>query len=402
MVRLSVFLISGLLLLSAPGAFEMKEADLKVGGYVDGGRFQLADSAVDGEVLNRMGARWHIDKQVDENWSILADLHWMFWRNQATDVEAFHIAGLKFDSDVQGAFSYMNGVHRMKAGLYEFKYNPDSKNLGEYLLRAEAYPTIVENSQGKDLMSASFSRVAGIEYGTRHDLFRHRGLLYAEQYNVPVNDLSLAYLAAVGPEKAEAELGVSYHRFVRLGEKMNDGTLDPALKAYVKSQGLEARAVKVSLRGRVEITESFKLYGEAALLGLKSDSLYYKDVMQRVPMMAGVDIPTAGFLNTLSLEVEYFKNPYDDKKYLMKDASGSKFSPLPMIPDYQNLPSNTRDDWKWSVLVHKAMNNWLDLKIRFASDHLRLKNWDGDYESGAPMTKSIKDWYFLARIEYHN
>lgn len=393
---------------AAPAASDLSDLDFKVGGYVDGGRFQLADSSVNGEIINRMGAKWDIAKSFNDNWSAMASLHWMFWRNQATDIAAFHIAGLKFDSDVQGAFAYESGMHRVKIGLYEFKYNPDSKNLGEYLLRTEAYPTIIESSQGKDLLAASNSRVAGVEYGTVHETFRHKALLYAEQHNVPVNDLSMAYLAAVGPERAELGLGVAYHRFAKLGDQMNDGTLDPALKAYIKRQGLDTRAVKLIARGRLDLGAmldmqgSFKVYGEAALLGLKSDSLYYKNVMQRVPLMAGLDIPTAGILNTLSIEVQYFKNPYLDKKYLLIDGSGSKFSPLPLIDDYQDLPNYSKDDWKWSVMMHKALNNWIDVKLRLASDHLRLRNWNGDYEGGAPLTRDAKDWYLLARIEYHN
>lgn len=412
MGRLSVFLFSGLVSLASVSAFEVSELDMKVGGYFDGGRFQIADTNFNGEVLNRMGVKWALDKDLDENWSILASLHWMFWRNQATDLALFHIVGLKFDSDVQGSLAYRSGAHRLRLGLYEFKYNPDSKDLGEYLLRSEAYPTIIENSQGKDLLAPAYSRVAGVQYGVEYPLFRTTALAYAEQYNIPVNDVSFAFLADAGPRQAEVGFGAALHRQFRFGKATNVTNLEPGLKQYVEDQGLTTQAVKLMVRGRLdfgamlEMEDNFKLYGEAALLGLKNDTLYYKDRMQRVPLMAGVEVPTYGILSMLSFEVEYFKNPYYGRKYSISDATGSRFSPLPNLnlDEYsiQKMPNITEDDVKWSLYIHKALNRWIDVKARFASDHLRLLNWDGDFASGDPMTKEAGDWYFLARIEYHN
>lgn len=381
--------------------------DLRVDGYVDGGRFQVEDTLVDGEILSRMGAKWFVNKDIDENWSVLANLHWMWWRNQATDVQLNHVTRIKFDADLQGALKYQDERNRFRVGLYEFKYNPDSKNLGEYLLRSGAYPTILENAQGKDLMSLSHNKVMGVEYGLGFTHFRQTALVYLEQSSVPVNDLSAAYFAAVGPQKAELELGVSYSRFLQTGTPMKDDNLGSAQRQYIKDQGLVFKSVRLSLRGRLDFAaimeseNSFKLYGEVALLGLKNDSLYYKKMMERVPMMVGLDIPTWGFLDLLSFEFEYFANPYLDKKYGVGDATGSKFSPLPSLPDYSDLPNYTRDDMKWSLYLHKSLNKWVDLKLRAANDHLRLLDWEGDYHF-QPLTLSPKDWYLLARFEFHN
>jgi hypothetical protein len=170
--------------------------------------------------------------------------------------------------------------------------------------------------------------------------------------------------------------------------------------------------VKLSLRGRLDFgmltrgEPGFTVYAEAAMLGLKNDSLFYKEPMQRIPLMAGVDLPTFGLFNVLSAEVEYLKNPYYGRKYSIADATGSTASPLPNLnpDDYLpgKAPSYTKDDVKWSLYAHKSLNKWLDLKGRVASDHLRLLGWDGDFTSGAPMTRKTGDWYCLLRIEYHN
>jgi hypothetical protein len=122
--------------------------------------------------------------------------------------------------------------------------------------------------------------------------------------------------------------------------------------------------------------------------------------------MAGIDLPTLGLLDLFSIEAEWFRNPYHGRKYSINDASGSKFSPLPSLNsdeyDVRRIPNDTQDDLKWSVLVQRSLNKWINVKARIASDHMRLLNWDGDVTSGEPMTKKTGDWYFLARIEYHN
>lgn len=378
--------------------------DLRVGGYTDFGRFQLSGPG-DGEIVSRVGARWGIDKAVNDNFSFMAKLDWLFWRNQATDIAAFWIAGLKFDADVQAALTYDFGNQQVKGGLYDFKYNPDSRNLGEYLLRSEAYPTLLESSQGKDLLADSHTRVAGIEYGrTESAVFSHKVLVYAEQFSDPVYDFSAAYLATLGAPSAQVGAGVAWHRFAKGDKDRDEGSGNAQRDAYIKREGLTTEALKFSVRGRVDfgpmmgLQEKFALYGEVALLGLKSDSLFYTDITERMPMMAGLSLPTGGILTELAVEAEYFKNPYYEQRYLI--ASGT--NPLPMLPDYSDLPNYTKDDWRWSVLVHRAVNPWLDLKLRLASDHLRLRNWNGDYEGGRPMTAKSGDWYFLARVEFHN
>ena len=406
-----IAMLSAFFFASATYAMELKEEDLKVEGYVDNGRFQLKDTIKNGEIVSRMGSKWSFNKPMDEHWLVMAKLHWMFWRNEATDLALFHIAGLKFDADLEGAISYQNGVNGIKFGLYEFKYNPDSKNLGEYLLRSEAYPTIIENSQGKDLLTYSSSRIAGLQYNLNFPLFRQTALIYAEQYSVPVNDVSLAYLAAIGTEHAELQFGAALHRQFRFGKPIKVTSLDQYRKDYIQSQGLSTQAIKLSLRAHLDVEilsrreQNFTLYGEAALLGLKNDSLFYKKPMQRLPIMVGVDIPTGEFLNVLSIETEYFKNPYYDRKYPSADASGSNFSPLPSLSSDEytggRIPNFTKDDWKWSIFANKKLNNWIDVKGRVASDHLRLRSWDGDL-GGLPLTQGLGDFYFLLQIEYHN
>lgn len=382
--------------------------DLRVGGYVDRGRFQLHDSSADGETVNRLGAVWGMEKALGESWTGRFRLQWMFWRNQATDQGLFHIAGLKFDSDMQGSLAWRSGPWHARGGLYDFKYNSDARHLGEYLLRSEAYPTILESAQMKDLFAPAAARVAGLEAGHSLPLLRQTALVYAEQGTIPVHDVSLVYLAAAGAEAAELGFGISWHRLWKLGKPVNSTVLSEDLREYVRRQGLDSRAVKLSLRGRLDLASlagwkrPLVFYGEAALLGLKSDSLYYRDPVQRAPVMAGLELPGFCLLDGLAAEVEYLANPYLGRKYLISDATGSNHSPLPWLDDYTVLPRNRRDDWRWGLHLSRRLGPWMEAKARVASDHLRMLDWSGDYVSGEPLTRSTRDWYFLLRIDFHN
>src|SRR5690606_35616763 len=46
----------------------------------------------------------------------------------------------------------------------------------------------------------------------------------------------------------------------------------------------------------------FKLYSEVALLGVEDQPFYYEDKLERLPVMAGIRLPTFGLLDRLSVE----------------------------------------------------------------------------------------------------
>lgn len=402
--------LAGLALIGKALAMNPDSLDWKVGGFVDAGRFQLTDTGSTGELQNFLGATWNVGYHINENWTANADVLWLFWRQKLHDTHLFHVTGLKFASDMKGWLDYQSGIHRVRLGVYDFKYNPDSKNLGEYLLRSTAYPTILESAQGKDKLAYSFNRVLGTEYGVDFPMFRARALLYAEQYRIPVNDVMPALFVAAGPKYAEIEAGAVLDRQWMFGKQMVTQITEKD-SAYISSQGLTRKATKLMLRGRLDFagltgfSPKFMptLYAEAALLGLKNDSSYYKKMIERMPVMFGIDMPTGPVLDVLSLEVEYLKNPYLDRKYNIGDGGGSNASPLPNLfdVDQDKLPFK-RDDWRWSVFFRKSMTPWFDIEGRVASDHQRLVIFDGEYVSGRPMTELSKDYYFLLRISYHN
>ena len=57
-------------------------------------------------------------------------------------------------------------------------------------------------------------------------------------------------------------------------------------------------------------SSTFKLYGEGIVLGLKDYPTFYTNIMDRVVLMAGIEVPTFGILDMLSFEYERSTNPY--------------------------------------------------------------------------------------------
>lgn len=145
---------------------------------------------------------------------------------------------------------------------------------------------------------------------------------------------------------------------------------------------------------------SFKIYGEAALLGIKDYPYYYERKSERMPKMVGLNVPTLGLLDLLSLEVEHHKSRFPN-------TIGSAFQgQLPFPIHYQENPlrydfdssSFQQDDWKWSVYARRKLLPGVTVYAQAARDHLRHFNF-GAEPGRSPSTDKPGDWYYVARLE---
>ena len=79
----------------------------------------------------------------------------------------------------------------IEAGYFPYKYNPEVRNLGEYLFRTYCYPAVMINQ-----FDRTFTELLGIRVGnTVGGIFHHDLIFYSETKLYPYNDFSLAYLA---------------------------------------------------------------------------------------------------------------------------------------------------------------------------------------------------------------
>jgi hypothetical protein len=148
--------------------------------------------------------------------------------------------------------------------------------------------------------------------------------------------------------------------------------------------------------------DAFKLYGELALLGVKNQPFYYEKKSERMPVMAGVNIPTFKLLDMLSFEMEYLKSRFRNNHNVVFN----KKWPLPMPNTeenpavYDNLPELTKDDWKWSLYARKTLTEGMNLTFQAASDHQRPIGFEyGPFLADFPATEFSSDWYYVLRVE---
>lgn len=382
----------------------------------------------------------------------------------------------------------------LRIGYFPYKYNPDAKNLGEYLFRAGAYPTFAITGGWAITDNASI-RAQGIEFSLNQldgDL-KHSFLITNERDFRPAGDFTPSYLVEYTKGPIQIGGGVAlYHWFPIKEERTNPRTINTAyytfdnLPAYdavhpetgdtvsfaanrrtLASYGdvqtiarelghswsandvvdsmaaiynmstgyYETKAVKLMGRASFSVQKLFpmdflnpndlKVYGEIALLGVENYPGMYEKRTERMPIMAGINLPTFRLLDMLAVEVEYFRNTNPD------DMGAQQLWELPAYhwntPNTGNLTggssglavereygvpggysllfrdpnANRRDDWKWSVYAMKEIITGVSLRAQVANDHFRAQDANvTGYWTGPSMTRTPKDWYYVVAVTF--
>ncbi len=151
----------------------------------------------------------------------------------------------------------------------------------------------------------------------------------------------------------------------------------------------------------------FKLYTEVALLGVSNQPFYYEHRDERMPMMAGISLPTFGLFDKLALEAEYHKSRFENTVGLVYDRE----LPLPLNAEADN-PYNfsdsavaadekafSKDDWHWSVYASRRLGEGVNFYGQVASDYLR--HFGPEVKpTNRPATLRPQDWYYVMRLEF--
>jgi len=198
----------------------------------------------------------------------------------------------------------------------------------------------------------------------------------------------------------------------------------------------------------------FKLYGELAVLGTKNYGTVYNDITQRIPVTVGFNLPTFGWLDLFSLEVEWYGAKYRNSLGKMgnyNSLSQPGLFPRPVLPpqpvpspipvsyqdhfggngpcglgvplpcmdtlgrfisisdtvqikgtarDVENL---TADNWKWSLYFEKTLHNHISFTAQVANDHFRPRPSAVVLDEQGGMAEAFtspKDWYYMFRLGY--
>jgi hypothetical protein len=353
-----------------------------------------------------------------------------------------------------------NNVFQIEFGYFPFKYNPQSTNLGEYLFRSNCYPSLIVS--GFENSYIDKPKIGGLHLGyllNTFGVFKQDLLVNTELDIYPLHDINLTYIAAYTPHpivtigagvqaarlivmdrlKTAPGLDTNFHPVVdQWVGYVKPGTTDTTLYTFAGTK-LMARGT-LDLKACIELftgrlnhfgTDDLKLYGEAALLGVRDYPGWYEHARQRTPVMAGLNLPNHVFWGVVpsivgcfwpalnrfldiispdvfSVELEQFKNPYwNSQEFIWKSQS-----PVPYIgssagsdfASWADSLAKTDDDLKWSIYASKKIGKFLRISAQAASDHTP-RNW---YTPGPPsfvkytdMVPRTRDWYYMMRVSYY-
>ncbi len=185
-------------------------------------------------------------------------------------------------------------------------------------------------------------------------------------------------------------------------DSVHNGQLNPQMHT------LTAQAIKPVLyfsfdpksliRSNLLGPKDLVLYGEAAVLGVKSYPVYYTDIWRRIPIMLGFNAPTFKLLDVLSIEVEYYGSRWLPT-YISPAVPAYNAIPVPFFNASPYYPSDwDKDNWKWSVYAERSLTSGITLSGQVASDHARTWDWVTFGKTPWEMYTSPSQWYWALKL----
>lgn len=434
---------------------------LHIGTSIDVGqivRGKLDQERLDMQMIQRTGVMLTQAVTVRERLTVRVGVGGLFWYSLPEDQTLPHRRTTKFGPGVgeaQGLLAVGDAEKpwmRLQFGLFPYKYNPDSRNLGEYLLRSGTYPGYLVTG-GWNIIGSSAYMALGLRAHMSHldGLIQQDFLLPMERDVEPNGDFSPAYIATVNQDGAftvGAGIQLAHYLTFQSGRLAPDGptfdqgplnrfkgdsvVLDTATTGYenftfkgIKLMGRASFNPQAILESDWLGPQDLKIYAEAAVLGVKDYAYYYDDILSRIPVMVGINLPTFKLLDALSVEAEYRRTDFPNSIawsfesslptwYLEPDPSiKAKFDrdnptgpdDIPKTPGYADIikyydkTTYRREGIKWSVYARKALATGLHLHAQAASDHMRGITFN-PYPDRRPLTRTPGDWYYLLRLEF--
>lgn len=348
-----------------------------------------------------------------------------------------------------------------KLGYFPVKYS-NSRNLGEYLFRTGTYPGYVVTGNGYTAVNASSATVLGTQWSYfTSSGFSHEFFFTSERQTYPLHDFSLTYLTKYSGEFVNVGLGIQFDRLIpvtpsvttpkttkngvfhyqnrqysanpdyyRLKAKAaylnNDSALGDLYTAdyrlidsltvfwednpgtrppmeWLTFKGIKPLAMlafdfKSLFGGEIFRNDEMILYTEAVLMGWKNQPIYYENRMDRLVMMAGINLPTFGLLDNLNLEVERWTSPYANGYTNAREGN------VP-LPDFSYSPLTGYDpkDWKddnfkWSIFLNRRIIDGFYLQAQAASDHLRGRRSNRVVSENSLLVDK-SNWYYAFRLQ---
>jgi hypothetical protein len=304
----------------------------------------------------------------------------------------------------------------VESGLFQYNFNPDIKNLGNYLYRGMAYPLYLETKLDYpwyDMMGIR-TECSLLDKQVKVGLIVNSNIAHA-----PFFDFSLAFTGSYTlPNKAlEIGAGLCLDRLMSVSSAATDGRSFYGTPGYDSSWTL--RSTKLDTRLVLDIKPFFgnpsfmgaqdaKIYAEAAILGFKDpkyyiDSTFSSTLMHRLPILFGVNFPVFKVLDVFSFEFEWFGSPYPNDWW-----GGIDGAPSPM--PYYDLSSfdtswvnnyKTGDNIKWTLYAKKSISKF-DIVGIMANDHTVYETYSAETHPNTEQSlRRGKNWHWYLKLQYN-
>jgi hypothetical protein len=304
----------------------------------------------------------------------------------------------------------------LSLGVMPYKYNPEVRNLGEFMFRSGTYPFFLINNFNFPLARLTGLRL-NFTYGSEALSVCADQFALIERDLPPLNDISFA--TAVGAKIlniVDVGAAVNFARAIPVNSTLTsskngiyvDTSAGYPDTGYYTFQGTKVmarmtvdpfgmlRSDKESIIGELLGENGGKIYGEWAIIGLKNypasfetldfvgldpkNPWGYTKISERMPWMAGINLPMWKLLDVCAFEVEKYPAPYPNDYY---QACYNQVIPVPtFVHMYRTPPNGTpgydsaayaADRWYWSLYIKKKLLNHFSIIGQVARDHMR---WD--------------------------
>jgi hypothetical protein len=361
-----------------------------------------------------------------------------FNQTERAGVESFFLPGMYYDVYIDRAnATYSLGdvespYLQFTLGYFPFKYNPDVRDLGEYLYRSGTYPAYLIND-----FDYAQARLAGVKVSS--DLFGmlHQDLLLTTSTDrLPFYDLNLGYIATVDIGKTlDIGVGGMYQSLIPANENLTEpktGSNMYLTNAVLQSDGSYAgdtsyyTSAGLKLMGRFSFDpkgffgpfsdqdgilgkEDLKLYGEIAILGTENypasigssnNPFGYDTLLHKMPIMLGFNIPTFRLCDVFTAEVEWYGCTYSSG-YEYKDQSQYLPTPIPQSQVYLDEHTYASlDNWKWAFYAKKSFKNGLYMVGQVACDHIRNETPVLSFVDLEEALRTDRSWWWVVKLGY--
>ncbi|MBN2035480.1 MAG: hypothetical protein JW768_01940 [Chitinispirillaceae bacterium] len=315
-------------------------------------------------------------------------------------------------------------------GLMPYKYNRDAWSLGEYLFRSGTYPGYLITD-----FDWAVARLTGFRFSTvafrewRNDL-----LLTINMELPPYHDANVSWITGYSLRNIiDIGAGISFCSLISANEhlttpeneknvRQSDTIVDPVAGTIVNNSYYTFRGTKAMCRTAADplfflkggpfftilgipiglTKDDGRIYAELAVLGLENQSPGYDKIADRMPVMAGFNLPTLGLFDALSFQAEYYPCPYPNDFGGTLSYSQPGFAApfdqtlITMSPSDSALYAN--DNWKWSIHGRRFIGTHFGIVIQAARDHWRtVSSYDINKDYSDALVKP-KHWYLATKL----